>query len=103
MQRFTESLMSLQVFIKNSALEPYLKLQNQGQNLDRYDCLIRIPLSMHDFYGGENVDIPRYIVRQLKAIKALLQGFCGENDDKKVSPPRYKRPLITLKKKDIAT
>ena len=103
MQRFTESLMALQVFIKDTALAPYLKLQNQGQNLDRYDCLIRIPLSMQDFYGGENVDIPRYIVRQLKAIKALLQGVCGENDDKKVPPPRYKRPLITLKKKDIAT
>lgn len=72
MQRFTESLMTLQVFIKNSALASYLKLQNQGQNLDRYDCLIRIPLCMQDFYGGENVDIPRYIVRQLKAIKALL-------------------------------
>ena len=28
MQRFTESLMTLQVFIKNSALASYLKLQN---------------------------------------------------------------------------
>ena len=102
MQRFTESLMALQVFIKNSALAPYLKLQNQGQNLDRYDCLIRIPLCMQDFYGFENVDIQGYIVRQLKAIKTLLKGACGLNNDKNVPPPRYKRPLITLKKKDIA-
>jgi hypothetical protein len=43
LQRFTENLMELQVFIKNSALASYLKLQNQGQHLDRYDCLIRIP------------------------------------------------------------
>ena len=34
MQRFTESLMAFQVFIKNSALASYLKLQNQGQHLD---------------------------------------------------------------------
>jgi len=46
MQRFTEGLMAFQVFIKNSALSSYLKLQNQGQHLDRYDCLIRIPLNM---------------------------------------------------------
>jgi len=57
--------------------------------------MIRIPLSMHELSGNEFVDIPTDLIRQLKAMLALLKGAVTETIVPKLT---LKRPLITLKK-----